>query len=68
MLNDDVGPPVPWGMKITIVGPKIRVVESIWCDPSKLVPEGKKPMKKDSAQEVRRWKKKYFVSTPTPIL
>ena len=27
-------------LKIPIVGPKIKVVESIWCDLSKLVREG----------------------------
>ena len=29
-------------MKIPTVGPKIKVVESIWCDLSKLVREGQK--------------------------
>ena len=29
-------------LKIPIVGPKIKVVESIWCDLSKLVREGQK--------------------------
>ena len=33
-------------MKIPTVGPKIKVVESIWCDLSKLVREGQKANEK----------------------
>ena len=33
-------------LKIPIVGPKIKVVESIWCDLSKLVREGQKANEK----------------------
>ena len=29
-------------LKIPIVGPKIKVVEGVWCDLSKLVREGQK--------------------------
>ena len=33
-------------LKIPIVGPKIKVVESIWCDISKLLREGQKTNEK----------------------
>ena len=33
-------------LKSPIVGPKIKVVESIWCDLSKLVREGQKAKEK----------------------
>ena len=33
-------------LKIPIVGPKIKVVEGVWCDLSKLVREGQKANEK----------------------
>ena len=36
-------------LKIPIMRPKIKVVESIWCDQN-LREKGRKPMNKDSAQ------------------
>ena len=58
-------------MKIPTVGPKIKVVESIWCDLSKLVREGQKVNEKrfSSIGLVSFEKKpKNYLTPPAPQL